>query len=216
MQSDPVDEFDEILLKARAPMAAIARTVTGSDSPDAWSVELEPARATGEAGGVMEAGGRTEVPGARGDRGRCAGGRGRGRRAAGRAQRRRAAGERAGSGDRASWSGIRGMGALLVAEAGGEDGIVGVLAASWQHAIHVPGATATIQDLWVAPGAGAAAAVGRELVEAYRESPGAKARRQRIEVGLPRENFERDRRDRGLLPRQRLRAPRPADAEDAR
>jgi para-aminobenzoate synthetase len=45
MQSDPEDEFDEILLKARAPMAAIARTVTGSDSPDAWSVELEPARA---------------------------------------------------------------------------------------------------------------------------------------------------------------------------
>jgi para-aminobenzoate synthetase len=42
MQSDPQDEFDEILLKARAPMAAIARTVTGSEGPDAWSVELEP------------------------------------------------------------------------------------------------------------------------------------------------------------------------------
>jgi para-aminobenzoate synthetase len=42
MQSDPVDEFDEILLKARAPMAAIARTVTGSEGPEAWSVELEP------------------------------------------------------------------------------------------------------------------------------------------------------------------------------
>ncbi|HXR30974.1 MAG TPA: aminodeoxychorismate synthase component I [Solirubrobacterales bacterium] len=49
MQSDPEDEFDEILLKARAPMAAVARTVTGSDSPDAWSVELEPARARAEA-----------------------------------------------------------------------------------------------------------------------------------------------------------------------
>ena len=48
MQSDPEDEFDEILLKARAPMAAIARTVTGSDSPDAWTVELEPsAKAVG-------------------------------------------------------------------------------------------------------------------------------------------------------------------------
>jgi para-aminobenzoate synthetase len=46
MQSDPVDEFDEILLKARAPMAAIARTVTGSDSAEAWSVELEPSRET--------------------------------------------------------------------------------------------------------------------------------------------------------------------------
>lgn len=43
MQSDPEDEFDEILLKARAPMAAIAKTVTGSDDPEAWSVELEPA-----------------------------------------------------------------------------------------------------------------------------------------------------------------------------
>jgi para-aminobenzoate synthetase len=41
MQSDPQDEFDEILLKARAPMAAIARAVTGSDSPAAWTVELE-------------------------------------------------------------------------------------------------------------------------------------------------------------------------------
>ena len=49
MQSDPQDEFDEILLKARAPMAAIARTVTGSDSPDAWSVELEPALRHAEA-----------------------------------------------------------------------------------------------------------------------------------------------------------------------
>ncbi len=42
MQSDPVDEFDEILLKARAPMAAIAEAVTGSAAPGAWSVELEP------------------------------------------------------------------------------------------------------------------------------------------------------------------------------
>jgi para-aminobenzoate synthetase len=49
MQSDPVDEFDEILLKAKAPMAAIARTVTGSDAPDSWSIELEPARARAEA-----------------------------------------------------------------------------------------------------------------------------------------------------------------------
>jgi para-aminobenzoate synthetase len=49
MQSDPEDEFDEILLKARAPMAAIARTVTGTDLPDAWSVELEPGRVGVEA-----------------------------------------------------------------------------------------------------------------------------------------------------------------------
>jgi para-aminobenzoate synthetase len=43
MQSDPVDEFDEILLKARAPMAALARVATGREGPDAWSVELGPA-----------------------------------------------------------------------------------------------------------------------------------------------------------------------------
>ncbi len=48
MQSDPVEEFDEILLKARAPMAAIARAVTGREDPEAWSVELEPtARSAG-------------------------------------------------------------------------------------------------------------------------------------------------------------------------
>ena len=47
MQSDPVDEFDEILLKARAPMAAIAQAVTGSAEPEvAWSVELEPGGVT--------------------------------------------------------------------------------------------------------------------------------------------------------------------------
>jgi len=48
MQSDPKDEFDEILLKARAPMAAVARTATGSDSRETWSVELEPAVAAAE------------------------------------------------------------------------------------------------------------------------------------------------------------------------
>ena len=42
MQSDPQEEFDEILLKARAPMAAIAKAVTGSEAPEAWTVDLEP------------------------------------------------------------------------------------------------------------------------------------------------------------------------------
>jgi para-aminobenzoate synthetase len=46
MQSDPEDEFEEILLKARAPMAAVARVATGSADPSAWSVELEPAART--------------------------------------------------------------------------------------------------------------------------------------------------------------------------
>jgi para-aminobenzoate synthetase len=41
MQSDPEEEFEEILLKARAPMSAIAQAVSGSDSADAWTVELE-------------------------------------------------------------------------------------------------------------------------------------------------------------------------------
>lgn len=44
MQSDPEEEFDEILLKARAPMAAIAEAVTGRSDPDAFTVELEPAQ----------------------------------------------------------------------------------------------------------------------------------------------------------------------------
>jgi len=42
MQSDAEEEFDELLLKARAPMSAIALAITGSDAPEAWRVELEP------------------------------------------------------------------------------------------------------------------------------------------------------------------------------
>jgi len=42
IQSDAEEEFDELLLKARAPMATIALAVTGSDDPAACSVELEP------------------------------------------------------------------------------------------------------------------------------------------------------------------------------
>jgi len=83
----------------------------------------------------------------------------------------------------------QGMGALLVAEAGGEDGIVGVLAASWQHAVHVPGRYGTIQDLWVHPD-WRSREIGRELIEAFcalAREEGA----QRVEVGLPREDFER-------------------------
>ncbi|HEY4094700.1 MAG TPA: chorismate-binding protein, partial [Baekduia sp.] len=46
MQSDAEEEFDEVLLKARAPMSAIAQAVTGSDSPEAWTIEIEPAVTT--------------------------------------------------------------------------------------------------------------------------------------------------------------------------
>ncbi|HEV3322643.1 MAG TPA: aminodeoxychorismate synthase component I [Solirubrobacteraceae bacterium] len=45
MQSDPAEEFDEILLKARAPMAAVARVVCGREGPDSFTVELEPSPA---------------------------------------------------------------------------------------------------------------------------------------------------------------------------
>jgi para-aminobenzoate synthetase len=42
MQSDPQDEFDELLLKARAPMAAIAEVLTGSRAPGTFTLDLEP------------------------------------------------------------------------------------------------------------------------------------------------------------------------------
>jgi GNAT superfamily N-acetyltransferase len=77
-------------------------------------------------------------------------------------------------------------GALLVAEAGPGE-IVGVLAASFQTAMHVPGRYAVIQDLWVAP-AWRSRAIGRELITALSEL----ARElglARAEVGLPRESF---------------------------
>jgi branched-chain amino acid aminotransferase len=76
-------------------------------------------------------------------------------------------------------------GALLVAE---DDGaIVGVLAASWQYAIHVPGRYGTIQDLWVHPD-WRSRALGRELILALvREA--ADAGVPRLEVGLPQESF---------------------------
>lgn len=76
-------------------------------------------------------------------------------------------------------------GALFVAEAGGE--IVGVLAASWQHAVHVPGRYGVVQDLWVRSD-WRSRAIGRELLEAL----AALAREQgisRLEVGLPQDSF---------------------------
>jgi para-aminobenzoate synthetase len=49
MQSDPEEEFDEILLKARAPMSAIAQAISGSDAPSAFTVEIEPEAAMASA-----------------------------------------------------------------------------------------------------------------------------------------------------------------------
>jgi len=76
-------------------------------------------------------------------------------------------------------------GSVLLAEADGR--IVGVLTASWQRAIHVPGVYATIQDLWV-DGAWRSRGVGAELVEAIASQARARGV-SRLEVGLPRETF---------------------------
>ena len=76
---------------------------------------------------------------------------------------------------------------MLVAEADAD--LVGVLAASWQMAIHVPGSYALIQDLWVAAG-WRGRSVGRGLLEALFELR-ARKRFERVEVGLPRESFAR-------------------------
>jgi branched-chain amino acid aminotransferase len=85
-------------------------------------------------------------------------------------------------------------GALLVMEANGtladadyNRAIVGVLGASWQTAIHVPGRYALIQDLWVHPD-WRGRAIGHELLKALFE----RARElgiARVEVGLPPERF---------------------------
>lgn len=76
-------------------------------------------------------------------------------------------------------------GDVLVAVAGGE--IVGVLASSWQRAIHVPGRYAVVQDLWV-DSAWRSAGVGAALIEALAERA-AEQGAPRLEVGLPREDF---------------------------
>jgi GNAT superfamily N-acetyltransferase len=79
-----------------------------------------------------------------------------------------------------------GVGALIVAEAGGE--IVGVLSASWQRALHVPGRYATIQDLWTHPD-WRSRSVGAGLVDELADLCRAQGV-ARIEVGLPRESFD--------------------------
>lgn len=77
------------------------------------------------------------------------------------------------------------VGVVLLAEGGGE--LVGVLAASWQRAIHVPGRYLTIQDLWTHPD-WRSRGVGAELIEAAAAAARAEGV-SRLEVGLPRESF---------------------------
>lgn len=79
----------------------------------------------------------------------------------------------------------REAGAVLVARSRGD--IVGMLAASWQLAIHVPGLYATIQDLWV-HAAWRSRSIGADLMAALVELARERGM-ARIEVGLPRESF---------------------------
>jgi GNAT superfamily N-acetyltransferase len=79
----------------------------------------------------------------------------------------------------------RDAGAALVARSRGD--VVGVLAASWQLAIHVPGRYATIQDLWV-HSAWRSRTIGADLMTALVELARERGM-SRVEVGLPRESF---------------------------
>jgi GNAT superfamily N-acetyltransferase len=79
----------------------------------------------------------------------------------------------------------RESGALLVAE--GEEGLVGVLGASWQSALHVPGRYGLIQELWVHP-SWRGRAIGGDLVDAV-FGLARELRIARVEVGLPRDGF---------------------------
>jgi len=77
-------------------------------------------------------------------------------------------------------------GCVLVADTV-ENGLVGMLAGSWQHAIHVPGEYCILQDLWVHP-AWRGRSVGASLIAGLAERM--KSRRiARVEVGLPSEHF---------------------------
>jgi GNAT superfamily N-acetyltransferase len=76
-------------------------------------------------------------------------------------------------------------GVLLVADAEGT--LVGVLAASWQTAIHVPGRYALIQDLWV-DRSWRNQAIGADMLAALCEIAGGR-QIARVEVGLPQKGF---------------------------
>ncbi len=79
----------------------------------------------------------------------------------------------------------RDAGALLVAQT--HDALVGVLGASWQSAIHIPGRYALIQELWVHP-SWRGRAIGSDLLVALFALAGER-RIARVEVGLPQESF---------------------------
>jgi GNAT superfamily N-acetyltransferase len=81
------------------------------------------------------------------------------------------------------------QGAVFVARAGEDhDIVVGVLLASYQTAMHVPGRYVLIQDLWV-HSSWRGQALGRRLLNMLFELAHAQGI-TRAEVGLPRETFE--------------------------
>ena len=95
---------------------------------------------------------------------------------------------------------------------GGE--LVGVLTASWARAIQVPGRMLTIEVLWTRR-EWRGRAVGAGLVEALAPGRGRRGRRRGSRSACRARASTRSARHRTLLPRQRLRAPRPAAAEGA-
>src|SRR5262245_51068819 len=78
-----------------------------------------------------------------------------------------------------------GSGVVLIACEG--ERIVGLLSASWQTAIHIPGRYGLIQDLWVAPDR-RGASLGRQLLLALFDLA-VEREIVRVEVGLPSERF---------------------------
>jgi para-aminobenzoate synthetase len=76
-------------------------------------------------------------------------------------------------------------GAVLLASDGQQ--LAGLLSASWQTAIHVPGRYALIQDLWVAPDR-RGESIGRRLLLALFDLA-VEREIVRVEVGLPSERF---------------------------
>lgn len=78
-----------------------------------------------------------------------------------------------------------GLGTVVLAEVNGA--LMGVLSASWQTAIHVPGRYGLIQDLWVHP-EWRGQAVGAGLLAGLLDRASESGVTQ-LEVGLPKESF---------------------------
>ncbi len=224
MQSDPAEEFEEILLKARAPMATIARAVTGSDAARMRGpFELEPvapgramshstAEPADRAKPTLNAVTGTSVAArAQGRAGesptRCVA-------AAHRARRHTAepaAMERAAA--------QPGSTRQLGCGAGGADVRDGTSSACWRRAGRAgdPRPRALRADPGSVGGSGWRSQGDRSGADRSALSSWSRERGiGRFEVGLPRERFAALAATDVLLPRERLRAARSADAPVAR